>query len=103
MNLVPTTVPAGVSLLLVDDHLIFLDGLSLALAPLARDLRVDSAASVQAAEQCLASHDYDLVLLDLKLPAPQPQDLAPHDLLVAVSAVSVNPVDTKVRRSRAPA
>ena len=68
MNLVPTTVPDGVSLLLVDDHLIFLDGLSLALAPLARDLRVDSAASVQAAEQCLASHDYDLVLLDLKLP-----------------------------------
>lgn len=42
-------------------------------------------------------------LLDLRLPAPQAADLAPHDLLVAVSAVSVNPVDTKVRRSRQPA
>jgi len=42
-------------------------------------------------------------LLDLELPAPQPQDLADHDLLVAVSAVSVNPVDTKVRQGRPPA
>ncbi|XAH23634.1 zinc-binding alcohol dehydrogenase family protein [Xylophilus sp. GW821-FHT01B05] len=38
-------------------------------------------------------------LLDLELPAPQP---GPHDLLVRVRAVSVNPVDTKVRRNSAP-
>jgi NADPH2:quinone reductase len=34
-------------------------------------------------------------LLDIVLPIPVP---GPHDLLVAVHAVSVNPVDTKVRR-----
>lgn len=38
-------------------------------------------------------------LVDLELPAPAP---GPRDLLVRVSAVSVNPVDTKVRKSRAP-
>jgi zinc-binding alcohol dehydrogenase family protein len=37
-------------------------------------------------------------LVDLDLPAPQP---GPRDLLVAVQAVSVNPVDTKVRRNSA--
>jgi zinc-binding alcohol dehydrogenase family protein len=39
-------------------------------------------------------------LLDLELPEPQP---GPHDLLVEVSAIAVNPVDTKVRKSAAPA
>lgn len=38
-------------------------------------------------------------LIDLDLPAPAP---GPRDLLVRVAAVSVNPVDTKVRRHRAP-
>ncbi|MFG5409185.1 zinc-binding alcohol dehydrogenase family protein [Piscinibacter sakaiensis] len=35
-------------------------------------------------------------LLDVELPVPEPQG---RDLLVAVRAVSVNPVDTKVRRN----
>jgi zinc-binding alcohol dehydrogenase family protein len=39
-------------------------------------------------------------LEDIELPTPVPQ---PRDLLVRVSAVSVNPVDTKVRRNRKPA
>ncbi len=39
-------------------------------------------------------------LLDITLPDPSPQE---HDLLVAVEAVSVNPVDTKVRRREQPA
>jgi len=38
-------------------------------------------------------------LLDLQLPEPAP---GPRDLRVRVAAVSVNPVDTKVRRNRAP-
>lgn len=38
-------------------------------------------------------------LLDLDLPAPTP---GPNDLLVAVQAVSVNPVDVKVRAGVAP-
>ena len=39
-------------------------------------------------------------LVDLELPEPQP---GPHDLLVEIRAVSVNPVDTKLRRNAAPA
>ncbi|MBX6318439.1 zinc-binding alcohol dehydrogenase family protein [Pigmentiphaga sp.] len=39
-------------------------------------------------------------LEDVELPTPTP---GPRDLLVRVSAVSVNPVDTKIRRSRQPA
>ena len=38
-------------------------------------------------------------LLDIELPEPVP---GPRDLLVDVRAVSVNPVDTKVRRSASP-
>ncbi len=38
-------------------------------------------------------------LLDLDLPAPAPGE---HDLLVQVQAISVNPVDTKVRKSAQP-
>lgn len=36
-------------------------------------------------------------LLDVELPTPE---IGPHDLLVRVHAVSVNPVDTKVRRPK---
>ena len=48
----------------------------------------------------LNSHpiDHPESLLDLQLADPEP---GPHDLLVEVRAVSVNPVDTKVRRRRA--
>ena len=38
-------------------------------------------------------------LSDLELPTPEP---GPRDLLVAVRAISVNPVDTKIRRSATP-
>jgi zinc-binding alcohol dehydrogenase family protein len=38
-------------------------------------------------------------LVDLELPEPEP---GPHDLLVEVHAVSVNPVDVKVRAKMAP-
>jgi len=38
-------------------------------------------------------------LQDIELAAPKP---GPHDLLVAVSAIAVNPVDTKIRRNVAP-
>ena len=41
-----------------------------------------------------ASHE--LALQDLTLPAPQASG---HDLLVRVEAISVNPVDTKIRKS----
>ncbi|MEU6744823.1 zinc-binding alcohol dehydrogenase family protein [Spirillospora sp. NPDC046719] len=41
----------------------------------------------------------DESLLDVELPVPQP---GPHDLLVRVEAVAVNPVDHKVRRNTDP-
>ncbi len=40
--------------------------------------------------------DHEDALVDVELPAPQP---GPMDLLVRVEAVSVNPVDTKIRRN----
>ncbi len=43
--------------------------------------------------------DAEGAMLDLELPAPVP---GPRDLLVRVTAISVNPVDTKVRRRSAP-
>ena len=43
--------------------------------------------------------DQPNALEDLQLPAPQP---GPRDLLVRVKAISVNPVDTKVRKNTAP-
>lgn len=39
-------------------------------------------------------------LEDVELPTPTPK---PRDLLVRVSAISVNPVDTKIRKARIPA
>jgi len=48
--------------------------------------------------RCLPCDDPE-ALLDLTLPVPVPE---PHDLLVEIRAVSVNPVDTKVRRGSPP-
>ncbi|MDE2598660.1 MAG: zinc-binding alcohol dehydrogenase family protein [Rhodocyclaceae bacterium] len=47
----------------------------------------------------IGSIDREDALLDLTLPRPAPSG---RDLLVEVQAVSVNPVDTKIRRSAAP-
>jgi zinc-binding alcohol dehydrogenase family protein len=44
--------------------------------------------------------DHDDALLDIELPAPQATG---RDLLVEVRAISVNPVDVKIRRNVAPA
>ena len=44
--------------------------------------------------------DHAEALLDIELAEPTP---GPHDLLVEVHAISVNPVDTKIRRNVAPA
>lgn len=44
--------------------------------------------------------DREDALVELELPTPQP---GPQDLLVRVQAIAVNPVDTKLRRNRAPA
>lgn len=68
MTALCTALPEQLSLLLVDDHRIFLDGLSLALAPLCADLQIRTAESAAAAEACLLDASFDLILLDLRLP-----------------------------------
>ncbi len=49
--------------------------------------------------ETLGPIDRDDALVDIELPDPQPGD---HDLLVEIRAISVNPVDTKVRRRAGP-
>jgi NADPH2:quinone reductase len=49
-------------------------------------------------EKCLPVSD-PASLIDFELPAPTP---GAHDLLIEVKAVSVNPVDTKLRANRPP-
>lgn len=68
MTALCNALPEQLSLLLVDDHRIFLDGLSLALAPLCADLQIETAESAAAAQACLQQQDFDLILLDLRLP-----------------------------------
>ena len=68
MTALCTALPEQLSLLLVDDHQIFLDGLSLALAPLCAKLTIRTAESAAAAETCLQHSTFDLILLDLRLP-----------------------------------
>ena len=55
MTALCTTLPDNLRLLLVDDHRIFLDGLSLALSPLSQNLQIHTAHSAAEAEQCLRS------------------------------------------------
>lgn len=68
MTALCTSLPEQISLLLVDDHKIFLDGLALALQSLTRELDIQTAQSAEQAEACLAQRDFDLILLDLRLP-----------------------------------
>lgn len=68
MTALCNALPERLSLLLVDDHRIFLDGLALALGPLCPDLRIQTAQTAAEAEQCLQHGSFDLILLDLRLP-----------------------------------
>ncbi|RTR52667.1 response regulator [Pseudomonas aeruginosa] len=68
MTALCTSLPERLSLLLVDDHKIFLDGLTLALRPLTRELQIHTAQNAVEAEAWLQKCDFDLVLLDLRLP-----------------------------------
>lgn len=63
-----TALPERLSLLLVDDHRIFLDGLRLALQPLSKGLTIQTAQSAAEAQALLDENDFDLILLDLRLP-----------------------------------
>lgn len=68
MTMLCTALPEQLSLLLVDDHHLFLDGLALALGPLCPNLHIHTAHNAAEAEACLGLHAVDLILLDLRLP-----------------------------------
>ena len=55
-------------LLLVDDHVLFREGLKLLLRSLDTALELDEAGDCAQALERVAARDYDLVLLDLKMP-----------------------------------
>ena len=62
------TLPPDTRLLLIDDHQIYLDGLSLTLSKLAQGVILDHAHSASEAEELVRQHTFDLILLDLQLP-----------------------------------
>lgn len=47
--------------------------------------------------------EHEQSLIDLELKAPTAAQLDSHDVLVEVRAISVNPIDTKIRKSKAEA
>lgn len=55
-------------ILLVDDHALFRQGLKALLPPLDSELELDEAGTCAEALEHSATHKYDLVLLDLKMP-----------------------------------
>lgn len=62
------TLPPDTRLLLIDDHQIYLDGLSITLNTLCPGIILDHARSGSEAELLIKQHTYDLILLDLHLP-----------------------------------
>lgn len=82
------------SLLIIDDHALFVDGLTLLLERLGPEVKVDSAASCERAVELLASGcEPNLILLDLNLPGLHHTEAfvslrkrLPESLIVAISA-----------------
>lgn len=66
--MVSPVLPQDTRLLLIDDHHIYLDGLTLTLQNLCPGVTLDHAHSGAEAEQQVRANAYDLVLLDLQLP-----------------------------------
>lgn len=60
--------PPDTRLLLIDDHQIYLDGLSLTLQKLCQGVILDHAYDASSAERQVVANTYDLILLDLQLP-----------------------------------
>lgn len=68
MTVLHTALPKQLSMLLVDDHRIYLDGLRMALVPLCANLLIRTAESAASAEIFLKNNNFDLILLDMHLP-----------------------------------
>jgi zinc-binding alcohol dehydrogenase family protein len=65
--------------------------------PIKKQMRLSSMRAIGYQQQ--GSIDRDQALVDIEIPTPKPEG---RDILVKVEAVSVNPVDTKVRKGTAP-
>ncbi|MFT6430074.1 MAG: DNA-binding NarL/FixJ family response regulator [Halopseudomonas sp.] len=91
----PTSVlPPNTRVLLIDDHQIYLDGLTLTLQNLHAGVILDHAHTAAEAEQQVQSNTYDLVLLDLQLPDSSGlallQKLRKLDSLVPIAALTAS-------------
>ncbi|MEH6566974.1 MAG: response regulator transcription factor [Halopseudomonas sp.] len=63
-----SNLPPDTRLLLIDDHQIYLDGLSLTLGSLCEGVQLDHAHNAAQAMEQVQHNTYDLILLDLQLP-----------------------------------
>lgn len=88
------SLPPDTRLLLIDDHQIYLDGLSLTLQNLCQGVTLDHAHNASEAEHLANTHTYDLILLDLQLPDSSGlallQKLHKIDLLVPIAVLTAS-------------
>lgn len=63
-----SSLPPDTRLLLIDDHQIYLDGLTLTLGSLCEGVMLDHARNAAEALESVKANPYDLILLDLQLP-----------------------------------
>ena len=89
-----SSLPPDTRLLLIDDHQIYLDGLSLTLGSLCEGVRLDHARNAAEALQLVREYPYDLMLLDLQLPDSSGlslmQKLRAADAMVPIAILSAS-------------
>jgi DNA-binding NarL/FixJ family response regulator len=89
-----SSLPPDTRLLLIDDHQIYLDGLSLTLGSLCEGVRLDHARNAAEALQQVRETPYDLILLDLQLPDSSGlslmQKLRAADAMVPIAILSAS-------------
>lgn len=89
-----SNLPPDTRLLLIDDHQIYLDGLSLTLGSLCEGVQLDHAHNAAQAIQQVQHNSYDLILLDLQLPDSSGlallQKLRTEDAMVPVAILTAS-------------
>ncbi|GAA6131532.1 response regulator [Halopseudomonas sabulinigri] len=89
-----SNLPPDTRLLLIDDHQIYLDGLSLTLGSLCEGVQLDHAHNAAQALQQVQHNTYDLILLDLQLPDSSGlallQKLRSEDAMVPVAVLTAS-------------
>lgn len=89
-----SSLPPDTRLLLIDDHQIYLDGLSLTLGSLCEGVKLDHARNAAEALQHVREYPYDLILLDLQLPDSSGlslmQKLRAADAMVPIAILSAS-------------